>query len=328
MQAPPELEIARRLPRTGCTLDQAREYTRWLATHHYENFNVASWLLPRELHQGFYDVYAYCRWADDLGDEVPDSTRALALLDEWEDELRHAYAGRPAHPVFIALAETVSRYDIPVQPFADLLQAFRQDQAVKRYPDWDGVLGYCRYSANPVGRLVLYLCGVRDAERQELSDCTCTALQLANFWQDVARDLEKGRIYIPLDRLAFHGLAEADLLARRFDPRYAALMKELIAYTRDLFARGMPLAGRVPAALRVDIELFSRGGLAVLEAIERIGYNTIEQRPVVSRRTQARLLGRALLGRLFAPVFGGTSAGGAANARDTGSVPLERNDHA
>ena len=325
MQPPPELEIARRLPRAGCALDEAQAYTRWLATHHYENFNVASWLLPRELHQGFYDVYAYCRWADDLGDEVPDSARAIALLDDWEGELRHAYAGRPAHPVFIALAVTVQRYDIPIEPFADLLRAFRQDQSVKRYQNWDGVLGYCRYSANPVGRLVLYLCGVRDVERQELSDCTCTALQLANFWQDVARDLDKGRIYIPLDRLAAHGLADDDLLARRFDPRYAGLMKELIAYTRDLFARGLPLAQRVPAALRVDIDLFSRGGLAVLEAIERIGYNTIEQRPALSRRTQARLLGRALFTRLFSPILGGSAARGAGNGP---GVSLERDGHA
>ena len=328
MQPPPELEIAQRLPRAGCTLDEAQAYTRWLATHHYENFSVVSWLLPRELHQGFYDVYAYCRWADDLGDEVPDTARAIALLDEWESELRYSYAGRPAHPVFIALAQTVHRYDIPMQPFADLLRAFRQDQSVKRYRDWEAVLGYCRYSANPVGRLVLYLCGVRDAERQELSDCTCTALQLANFWQDVARDLDKGRIYIPLDRLAAHGLGESDLLARRFDPRYGGLMKELIAYTRGLFARGMPLAQRVPAALRVDIELFSRGGLAVLEAIERIGYNTIEQRPALSRRTQARLLGRALLTRLFAPMLGGATSADARGAGDGPGVSLERDGHA
>ncbi len=328
MQPPPELEIAQRLPHAGCTLDQAREYTRWLATHHYENFNVVSWLLPRELHQGFYDVYAYCRWADDLGDEVPDPARAIALLNAWEEELRHCYAGRPAHPVFIALADTVRRYNIPLQPFTDLLRAFRQDQSVKRYANWDGVLGYCRYSANPVGRLVLYLCGVRDAERQELSDCTCTALQLANFWQDVARDLDKGRIYIPLDRLAAHGLGESDLLARRFDPRYAALMKELVAYTRDLFARGLPLAQRVPAALRVDIELFSRGGLAVLEAIERLGYNTIDQRPALSRRTKALLLGRALLTRLFAPVLRAASSADAPGASGEPGVPLERDGHA
>jgi squalene synthase HpnC len=195
----------------------------------------------------------------------------------------------------------VEECGIPIEPLRDLLTAFRQDQTVRRYADWAGVLAYCRYSANPVGRLVLYVCGYRDPERQRLSDATCTALQLANFWQDVARDLDKGRIYIPLDRLHAHGLAEADLLTRCFDQRYAALMQELIARTRELFAEGAPLALKVSPELRVDIELFSRGGLAVLEAIERIGYNTLGQRPALRRRTQARLLGRALVSRLFAP---------------------------
>jgi squalene synthase HpnC len=316
MQSPAELEIARGLPPAACPLDEAQRYTQWLATHHYENFNVVSWLLPRRLHQDFYNLYADCRWADDLGDEIPDSTRALELLDGWEEELRSCYAGHPQHPVFVALAETLRRHDIPPGPFADLLSAFRQDQTTKRYPDWESVLGYCRYSANPVGRLVLYLCGCRDAARQELSDATCTALQLANFWQDVARDVDKGRIYIPLDRLAAHGLAEGDLVARRFDARYVALMKELIAYTRALFDRGMPLAGLVPQELRVDIELFSRGGLEVLKAIEAMGYNTLQHRPAIGRATQARLLGRALLARLFGPLFappgaaGGPGAGG------------------
>ncbi len=280
---------------------EAQAYTRWLATHHYENFNVASWLLPRELHQHFYNVYAYCRWADDLGDEVPDPAQALALLGEWDQELQRCYSGAPLHPVFVALQPTAQQFEIPITPFADLLRAFRQDQTVKRYADWAGVLGYCRYSANPVGHLVLYLCGYRDAERQQLSDCTCTALQLANFWQDVARDLEKGRIYIPLDRAAAHGVNEADIVARRFSPAFANLMKELIAYTRDLFQRGSPLAQQVRGELRVDIELFSHGGLAVLEAIEAMGYNTLAQRPAISRGKQARLLGRALVSRLFVP---------------------------
>jgi squalene synthase HpnC len=301
MISPSELEIAQRLPEAGCSEAQARDYTRWLATHHYENFNVVSWLLPQRLHQHFYNVYAYCRWADDLGDEIADSGRALQLLDGWERELEACYAGRPAHPVFVALQPTVKAFDIPIEPFRDLLKAFRQDQTVHRYADWEAVLGYCRYSANPVGRLVLYLCGYRDAERQQLSDFTCTALQLANFWQDVARDLEKDRIYIPLDALARHALGEQDLFAKTFDPRYASLMRDLIAYTRELFARGRPLAAKVVPELRVDIELFSRGGLAVLEAIERMGYDTLHHRPALSRAAQVRLLGRAMLSRMFAP---------------------------
>src|SRR5579862_8348020 len=259
MLRPNELQIAARAPEAGCTPEVAQEYTRWLATHHYENFNVVSWLLPKELHQHFYNLYAYCRWADDLGDEVPDPARALELLDWWESELDLCYAGTPSHPVFVALRETIVAKDVPKQPFADLLKAFRQDQVVKRYPTWGAVLDYCVYSANPVGRLVLYLCGYRDEERQRLSDATCTALQLANFWQDVSRDLDIGRMYIPLDRAAAHGLTEGDLVARKFDDRYIALMKELIAKTRNLFAQGMPLARMVQGKLSVDLEMFSRG---------------------------------------------------------------------
>ena len=300
MLRPNELEIAANAPAPGCTPEAAQNYTRWLATHHYENFNVVSWLLPKELHQHFYNVYAYCRWADDLGDEIPDAQRALELLDWWEHELNACFQGNPSHPVFIALRDTIVSKEIPKQPFADLLRAFRQDQTVKRYATWDSVLNYCVYSANPVGRLVLYLCGYRDDERQRLSDATCTALQLANFWQDVARDLEKGRIYIPLDAAAAHGLSEADLVARRFDDRYVSLMKDLIARTRALFAQSMPLVKMVDTRLSVDLDMFSRGGLAVLDAIESAGYDTLHHRPSIGKGKQARLLGRALVTHLVA----------------------------
>jgi squalene synthase HpnC/squalene synthase HpnD len=304
-----ELKIARNLPAEGCSAAEAEAYTRWLARHHYENFTVVSWLLPKRLHQHFYNVYAYCRWADDLGDEVPQAQRALELLDAWEAELQACYAGAPRHPVFVALRGTIEQFQIPIEPFADLLKAFRQDQTVRRYATWDELHGYCRYSANPVGRLVLWLCGYRDNGRQQLADATCTALQLTNFWQDVSRDLKKGRIYIPLEALEAHGLSEADIQARRFDARYVALMKDLIARTRQLFDRGRPLAGLVAPELRADIELFTRGGEAVLDAIERIGYNTLARRPVLGRTTQARLLGRAVVSRLFFPIISGHSAG-------------------
>jgi squalene synthase HpnC/squalene synthase HpnD len=297
MLRPNELQIAERAPAPGCSVKEAQDYTRWLATHHYENFNVASWLLPAELHQHFYNLYAYCRWADDLGDEIPETSRALKLLDWWERELDACYAGNPAHPVFVALRETIIAKQIPREPFADLLKAFRQDQTVKRYPTWDAVFNYCVYSANPVGRLVLYLCGYRDEERQRLSDATCTALQLANFWQDVSRDLEKGRIYIPLDVAAAHGVTERDIVERRFDPQFVALMKDLIANTRTLFAHGAPLAKMVDSRLSVDLELFSKGGIAVLDAIESMGYDTLHRRPSISKGKQVRLLGRALVTR-------------------------------
>jgi len=299
MLRPGELEIAERAPANNCSSAAAHDYTRWLATHHYENFNVASWLLPKDLHQHFYNLYAYCRWADDLGDEVPQKERALELLDWWERELDACYDDRPSHPVFVALRETITAKNIPKQPFADLLRAFRQDQNVKRYPTWDSMIGYCVYSANPVGLLVLYLCGYRDEERQAMSDATCTALQLANFWQDVERDLEKGRIYIPLDVAALHGLTEDDIVERRFDDRYVNLMRDLISRTRVLFEQGTPLAKMVSGRLSVDLEMFSRGGVAVLDAIEAMGYDTLHQRPAISKAKQVRLLGRSLLTHLL-----------------------------
>jgi phytoene synthase len=197
--------------------------------------------------------------------------------------------------VFVALRETVVAKDVPKQPFADLLKAFRQDQVVKRYGTWEAVLDYCVYSANPVGRLVLYLCGYRDDHRQRLSDATCTALQLANFWQDVSRDLEKGRIYIPLERAAAHGVTESDIVGKRFSERYVSLMKELIARTRELFEKGLPLSRKVQGKLSVDLEMFSRGGLAVLDAIEAMGYDTLNRRPAISKIKQAGLLGRTVV---------------------------------
>jgi squalene synthase HpnC len=300
MLCPGELEIAERAPANNCSPAAAQEYTHWLATHHYENFNVVSWLLPKDLHQHFYNLYAYCRWADDLGDEIPQKERALELLDWWERELDDCYNGCPSHPVFVALRETVIAKNISKQPFADLLRAFRQDQNVKRYATWDSMIGYCVYSANPVGRLVLYLCGYRDEERQSRSDATCTALQLANFWQDVSRDLEKGRIYIPLDIAASHGLTESDIVERRFDERYVNLMKDLIGRTRTLFAQGAPLAKMVSGRLSLDLDMFTRGGIAVLDAIEAMGYDTLHNRPAISKAKQVSLLGRALLTHLVA----------------------------
>jgi len=340
MLATPELEIAKHLPREGCSPERAERYTRWLATHHYENFNVVSWLLPRRLHQHFYNVYAYCRWSDDLGDEVADHQRALGLLDAWEAELLRVCAGdtTKAHPVLIALAETIREKDIPLEPFRNLLRAFRQDQVVPRYPTWGGVFDYCVYSANPVGRIVLYVCGYRDEERHRLSDFTCTALQLANFWQDVSRDLEKGRIYIPLEELANHGLTEEEIVAKKFDQRYARLMKTLIARTRGLFASGMPLTRTVEPFLQIDLEMFSRGGLAILDAIERDGYNTLTRRPALTKWTQAKLLGGTLLRTIFARrtsaqdpaafALHSVSAGAGSSAAAAPSVATSSNDEA
>ncbi|MGD0870630.1 MAG: squalene synthase HpnC [Bryobacteraceae bacterium] len=269
---------------------EARDYTRWLATHHYENFPVVSFLLPKRLHQDFYNVYAYCRWADDLGDEMGDRAESLRLLHWWRTELDAMYQGRATHPVFVALLDTVRKYQIPRQPFADLIQAFVQDQTVTRYRNWDEVFAYCRYSANPVGRLVLYLCGYSDEERQRLSDATCTALQLANFWQDVTVDLRKGRIYIPLDAMERHGYTVEELCAHRFTPAFREVMRELVEKARGLFLEGAPLVRRLDRRMALDIDLFNRGGMRVLRKIERQGYDVLAARPAISKAERVRLL--------------------------------------
>ena len=270
--------------------EEARAYTRWLATNHYENFHVVSFLLPKRLHQDFYNVYAYCRWSDDLADEIGDTQESLRLLAWWRAELDEMYAGRARHPVFAALGPTVKRYDIPREPFADLLDAFVQDQMVTRYRNWDELFGYCRNSANPVGRLVLYLGGYRDPERQRLSDATCTALQLANFWQDVTVDLLKDRVYIPLEILERHGYTVEELFARKFTPALAGAMREIVEKARDLFLEGLPLSGMVDRRLAIDLDLFSRGGMRVLEKIEGQGYDVLAARPKVSRMERVGLL--------------------------------------
>jgi squalene synthase HpnC len=326
---PPGYAIPDRAP----SLAEAQQYCARLAHSHYENFSVVTWFLPKHLHQHFYNVYAYCRISDDLGDEVGDPQQALALLDVWEGELNATYqsldpqrlkpatignfAGTPEgvplqnaveplrgpasprHPVFIALRETIRQLDIPREPFANLLTAFRQDQTVTRYPTFEDLLGYCVNSANPVGHLVLYLCGYRDAERQQLSDYTCTALQLANFWQDVAVDYGKGRIYLPLDSLAKFGVSEQDIAERRATPQFRELMKFEVVRAREWFQRGLPLAGKVDKQLALDIELFSRGGLEILNAIKRQDYDVLSRRPAISKPRKLWLVARAALGKFL-----------------------------
>ena len=272
----------------------ALEYTRWLATHHYENFHVVSALLPRKLHQDFYNVYAFCRWADDLGDEIGNPQESLRLLAWWRDELHGMYRGETSHPVFVALEETVHEHSIPAEPFDRLIRAFEQDQTVTRYRTFDEVYAYCVNSANPVGHLVLYLCGYRDAERQRLSDYTCTALQLANFWQDVTVDLEKDRIYLPLDLFQKHAYSIDDLFALRFDKRFASIMREAVDVADDLFRRGLPLVKMVNSRLALDLELFSRGGMKILDKIRRQDFNVLDERPHISKVERAGILLRCL----------------------------------
>jgi squalene synthase HpnC len=289
--------------RKAWPLDEAHAYTRWLATNHYENFHVVSFLLPKRLHQDFYNVYSYCRWADDLGDEMGDRDESLRLLEWWRTGLDAMYDGCATHPVFVALMPTVEKYGIPRQPFADLIRAFVQDQKVTRYANWDELFGYCRNSANPVGRLVLYLYGYSDSERQRLSDATCTALQLANFWQDVTVDLLKDRVYIPLDIIQGHGYTVDELFARRFTPAFREVMREIVEKARGLFMEGLPLIGMVNRRLALDLDLFSRGGLQVLLKIEQQGYDVLAARPAISKSERVRLL----LGSLARVAVGQTS---------------------
>jgi squalene synthase HpnC len=272
------------------TLASAEEYTRWLATHHYENFHVVSFLLPKHLHQDFYNVYAFCRWADDLGDEIGDRAESLRLLAWWRSELEAMYQGQVHHPVFVALEGTAHKYNLPIQLFSDLITAFEQDQRIARYQNWDELFAYCRCSANPVGRLVLRLCGYDDAERDRLSDATCTALQLANFWQDVTIDFEKDRVYLPLDLLQKHGYTVEDLRARRFNPAFQSVMQEAVEVAHNLFQQGLPLIKMVNRRLALDLELFSRGGLRVLEKIKQQNYNVLDRRPVISKVERLQLL--------------------------------------
>ena len=291
---PPEYAI----PATAPSLAEAQEYCRRLARTHYENFSVATWFLPERLRQHFFNVYAYCRISDDLGDEVGDPAASLELLDQWQAELDACYAGTPRHPVFVALAETVRQFEIPQHEFRRSADGLSPGPDVTRYETFDDLLGYCRYSANPVGHLVLYLCGYRDAERQKLSDFTCTALQLANFWQDVSVDYAKGRIYLPLEDLRRYGVSEDDIASSRNTPAFCEMMRFEVERARDWFRQGLPLVGKVDRELAIDLELFSRGGQEILNAIEKQGYAVLGQRPAISKTRKLALVARAALGKL------------------------------
>ncbi|MFO0929999.1 MAG: squalene synthase HpnC [Gemmataceae bacterium] len=277
---------------------EAWQYCRWVAHTHYENFSVASLLLPRRLLRHFHAVYAYCRWADDLADEAGDPARATALLAWWRKQLLACYRGEARHPVFVALGQTIRTFGIPPEPFLALLAAFEQDQRVHSYATFDDLLGYCVNSANPVGRLVLYLLEAHDDERGRLSDDICTALQLANFWQDVARDLDLGRVYLPVEDRVRFGYPDDDLHALRFTPAFASLLRFEVDRTRDLFFRGYPLVDLVPAEARADIELFIEGGLAILKKIEKVGYNVLDRRPALAKWEKGMLVAGALWRRV------------------------------
>ena len=271
--------------------DWCERYTR----EHQENFTVVSWFLPRELRGPMFAVYAFCRYTDDLGDEAAGDR--LALLDEWEAELRAAFGGTPTHPITVALAEVARSKPLEPEPFLRLIEANRLDQSKSRYADFQELLGYCRLSANPVGEMVLALWEITDDERRRLSDATCTALQLANHWQDVRRDWQAGRLYLPLDDLRRFGLGEGDIAeqiaAGRAERAFRELMRFQVDRAEAYFRSGDALVGLVPRELAVDLRLFSDGGRAVLQAIERQDYDVLAARPRVSSARRAWLALRA-----------------------------------
>ena len=259
-----------------------------LARTHYENFTVASWLLPRESRRDLHAVYAYCRTVDDLGDAHKGDR--LVALSEWEADLRRCYDSKPAHPYMLALQETIRRHDIPPEPFLKLIEANRIDQRVSRYATYGDLDRYCRHSANPVGSLVLYVLGYRDEERQRLSDSTCTALQLANFWQDVARDHQMGRVYLPQEDIQRFGYSDEELAEGLVNDAFRGLMAFEVARARALFHDGLGLVGTLDGRFKLDVALFSRGGMAILDAIERQEYDVLSHRPTLSRAAKLRLL--------------------------------------
>jgi squalene synthase HpnC len=296
---------------TGGDLAAAEAYCRALAAGHYENFTVATRLVPPRLRQHLANVYAFARHADDIVDETADPAAAARALADWREGLAACFAGRPGHPVFVALADTVRRTGLGPEPFRDLLDAFDEDRrydaagATVRYGDRAAVTDYCRRSADPVGRIVLGLEGCRDADLVAMSDAICTGLQLVNFWQDIRRDRLAGRVYIPRDDLARHGVVPEDLDAPAAAPRLRALVADLVGWARDRFAAGAGLPRLAPPALRPAVTLFLAGGRALADAIERSGFDTLARRPTVGRMTKLRLATRAWLAAACTPDRGG-----------------------
>lgn len=281
-------------PGISYSLAQSQTYCESLAKSHYENFTVGSLFVPKSVRQHLYNIYAYCRISDDLGDELGSPEESLRQLSIWEEELDACYEGHVSHPVFIALQKTIEKFNIPKEPFWRLIQAFKADQTKTRYTTHEEVLSYCVNSANPVGHLVLYVFGYSDRNRQLLSDYICTALQLANFWQDVARDFKIGRIYIPLEDMSRFGVTETHLVRNQATPEFKNLLKFEVDRTRALFEKGKPLLNEVNGLFRIDLNAFIEGGVAVLDGIEKIDYDVLSKRPQVSRFKKLGILLGAL----------------------------------
>jgi squalene synthase HpnC len=284
-------------------LDRAYEYCERLTRSHYENFPVGSALVPKRLRKHFYSIYAFSRIADDFADEgygqgYSERERLEALV-EWRRMLMESLAGRARHPVFVALAKTASEFDLPSALFEDLLSAFAQDVTVRRYESFDQLLDYCRRSANPIGRLILMLFGYRDEQRHQWSDDICTALQLANHWQDVAIDLDKDRIYLPQEDLSRFELSVDDLMRRDATDSFKRLMKFEVERARAMFARGKPLCTSVSGRLGLELRSVWLGGMRILDRVEQNGYDVFASRPVITSTDKLKILLVAASKRAF-----------------------------
>ena len=275
----------------------AESFCRQVAAAHYENFTVATRLVPTGMRQDLANVYTFARWSDDIADESDgDATDALK---SWRSSLEDCFAGAPHHPVFVALSRTIERHNLSIEPFADLIDAFIQDQTVKRYESREQLLDYCRRSANPVGRIVLCLANCREMNQFELSDSICTGLQLVNFWQDVRRDYLAGRIYLPAEDMRQHGVTEAMLESTSASPEYIALLTEEVAWAEACFDQGQSLVKTAPTVLRPAIRLFLGGGRGVANAIRRSGFDTLAKRPTLHRIAKLRLAGHAAISMML-----------------------------
>lgn len=275
------------------SLDTAYALCEKLAKTRYENFTIASRFLPKSKRKYLYALYAFCRYVDDLGDELLGDR--LAALDNFEQEIHRCYKETPEHPYMIALQDTIRVFDIPKEPFLRLIQANRMDQSIMRYTSFADLESYCQNSANPVGHLVLYIFEYRDSERQYLSDFTCTALQLTNFWQDIVRDLSKGRIYIPQEDLKCFGYSEEDLMAKIFNKPFRNLIEFQVERTRALFKEGAKLRCSLSGSLKFQSTLYTLGGMEVLNRIQKQKYDVLYKRPEVSKVTKTRLTLQTLL---------------------------------
>jgi squalene synthase HpnC len=275
------------------SLGEARAFCARLARAHYENFPVASWLIPRRVRPAVQAIYAFARIADDFADEEAHEGRRTERLEEWQRMLDACFRGEAIHPVFVSLRDAIATFGLPRQPFADLLTAFRMDVTTRRYDNEPALLEYCRLSANPVGRLLLRLFGHDDPALARRSDAICTALQLANHWQDVAVDMKKDRIYLPGDARSRHGVTEDQLRAGTVTAGFRALMREQVARVRGLFAEGRPLCDALSGRFRLELRLTVLGGERILDRIEARDFDVLSRRPRLGPADALIVLGRA-----------------------------------